>query len=85
MIESRQLVADILLAHSYHLAYDPMQVWKMRPYPPLGTLHAAAALRAQRIPAAVFDAKLQDPISGCANMLPQRKPKILAIFGGPHG
>jgi anaerobic magnesium-protoporphyrin IX monomethyl ester cyclase len=73
-------VADILLAHSYHLAYDPKQVRKMQPYPPLGTLYAAAALRAQRISAAVFDPMLQDPVSGFPTMLQQEKPKILAIY-----
>jgi len=67
-------VADILLAHSYHLAYDPKQVRKMQPYPPLGTLYAATALRAQRISAAVFDPMLQDPVSGFPNMLQQEKP-----------
>jgi anaerobic magnesium-protoporphyrin IX monomethyl ester cyclase len=73
-------VADILLAHSYHLAYDPKQVRKMQPYPPLGTLYAAAALREQRISAAVFDPMLQDPVSGFPEMLQQEKPKILAIY-----
>jgi anaerobic magnesium-protoporphyrin IX monomethyl ester cyclase len=73
-------VADILLAHSYHLAYDPKQVRKMQPYPPLGTLYAAAALRAQRISAAVFDPMLQDPVSGFPEMLQHEKPKILAIY-----
>ena len=34
-------MADIVLAHSYHLQYDPKQVRKMQPYPPLGTLYAA--------------------------------------------
>jgi anaerobic magnesium-protoporphyrin IX monomethyl ester cyclase len=73
-------VADILLAHSYHLAYDPKQVRKMQPYPPLGTLYAATALREQRISAAVFDPMLQDPVSGFPVMLRQEKPKILAIY-----
>ena len=57
-------MADILLAHSYHLRYDPKQVRKMQPYPPLGTLYAAAALREHGISAAVFDSMLQDPVSG---------------------
>ncbi len=73
-------MADILLAHSYHLAYDPKQVRKMQPYPPLGTLYAASALREQSISAAVFDPMLQDPVSGFPEMLHQEKPKILAIY-----
>ncbi len=38
-------MADVLLTHSYHLPYDPKQVRKMQPYPPLGTLYAASALK----------------------------------------
>ena len=73
-------MADILLAHSYHLLYDPKQVRKMQPYPPLGTLYAAAALREHGISAAVFDSMLQDPVSGFLEILRQEKPKILAIY-----
>jgi anaerobic magnesium-protoporphyrin IX monomethyl ester cyclase len=73
-------VADILLAHSYHLAYDPKQVRKMQPYPPLGTLYAATALREHGFSAAVFDPMLQDPSSGFLEMLRQEKPAIVAIY-----
>ena len=38
-------MADVLLTHSYHLARDAKQFRKMQPYPPLGTLYAATALR----------------------------------------
>ena len=38
-------MVDVLLTHSYHLYYDRKQVRKMQPYPPLGTLYAAALLR----------------------------------------
>ena len=38
-------MADVLLTHSYHLYYDRKQTRKMQPYPPLGTLYAAALLR----------------------------------------
>jgi anaerobic magnesium-protoporphyrin IX monomethyl ester cyclase len=73
-------VADILLAHSYHLLYDAKQVRKMQPYPPLGTLYAATALREHGISAAVFDSMLQDPITGFPEALQRHKPKILAIY-----
>jgi anaerobic magnesium-protoporphyrin IX monomethyl ester cyclase len=73
-------VADILLAHSYHLAYDPKQVRKMQPYPPLGTLYAATALREHGFSAAVFDPMLQDPSRGFLEMLRQERPAILAIY-----
>jgi anaerobic magnesium-protoporphyrin IX monomethyl ester cyclase len=73
-------VADILLAHSYHLPYDPKQVRKMQPYPPLGTLYAATALREHGISVAVFDSMLQDPVTGFPEVVQQQKPKILAIY-----
>jgi anaerobic magnesium-protoporphyrin IX monomethyl ester cyclase len=73
-------VADILLAHSYHLPYDPKQVRKMQPYPPLGTLYAATALREHGFSTAVFDPMLQDPVDGFLEMLRQEKPAILAIY-----
>jgi anaerobic magnesium-protoporphyrin IX monomethyl ester cyclase len=73
-------VADILLAHSYHLPYDPKQVRKMQPYPPLGTLYAATALRQHGMSAAVFDPMLQDPVIGFLEILRHEKPAILAIY-----
>ena len=73
-------MADILLAHSYHLPYDPKQVRKMQPYPPLGTLYAATALRQHGMSAAVFDPMLQDPVSGFLEILRHEKPAILAIY-----
>ncbi|MBZ5542677.1 MAG: amidohydrolase family protein [Acidobacteriia bacterium] len=38
-------MVDVLLTHSYHLYYDRKQARKMQPYPPLGTLYAAARSR----------------------------------------
>jgi anaerobic magnesium-protoporphyrin IX monomethyl ester cyclase len=73
-------VADILLAHSYHLAYDPKQLRKMQPYPPLGTLYAATALREQGLSVAVFDPMLQDPVSAFPETLKRHQPKVLAIY-----
>jgi anaerobic magnesium-protoporphyrin IX monomethyl ester cyclase len=73
-------VADILLAHSYHLAYDPKQLRKMQPYPPLGTLYAATALREHGISVAVFDPMLQDPVSAFPEILKRLQPKVLAIY-----
>jgi anaerobic magnesium-protoporphyrin IX monomethyl ester cyclase len=73
-------VADILLAHSYHLPYDPKQVRKMQPYPPLGTLYAATALQEHGLSVAVFDSMLQDPVSAFPEILKQHQPRILAIY-----
>jgi anaerobic magnesium-protoporphyrin IX monomethyl ester cyclase len=73
-------VADVLLTHSYHLPYDPKQVRKMQPYPPLGTLYAAASIRSAGISVAVFDSMLQAPEPGIAEAIQLHKPKILVIY-----
>ncbi|WP_353071317.1 B12-binding domain-containing radical SAM protein [Tunturiibacter gelidoferens] len=73
-------MADVLLTHSYHLPYDPKQVRKMQPYPPLGTLYAASALRAGNISVAVFDTMLGDPDLGFSTALLQHRPKIVVIY-----
>jgi anaerobic magnesium-protoporphyrin IX monomethyl ester cyclase len=73
-------VADVLLTHSYHLAFDPKQVRKMQPYAPLGTLYAATTLQAQQVSVAIFDTMLQDPMSGFLAALNHHRPKIVAIY-----
>jgi anaerobic magnesium-protoporphyrin IX monomethyl ester cyclase len=72
-------VADVLLTHSYHLPYDPKQVRKMQPYPPLGTLYAASVLRSRGISVAVFDTMLQDP-ARFSELLERHKPRFVAIY-----
>jgi anaerobic magnesium-protoporphyrin IX monomethyl ester cyclase len=72
--------ADVLLTHSYHLAHDAKQWRKMQPYPPLGTLYAAAALRDAGISVAVFDPMLQDPIPGFEQALLEHRPRVVAIY-----
>jgi anaerobic magnesium-protoporphyrin IX monomethyl ester cyclase len=73
-------VADVLLTHSYHLPYDRKQVRKMQPYPPLGTLYAAALLRSKGISVAVFDTMLNDPDAGFKEALRTHQPKIVAVY-----
>jgi anaerobic magnesium-protoporphyrin IX monomethyl ester cyclase len=72
--------ADVLLTHSFHLAHDAKQWRKMQPYPPLGTLYAAAALRDADISVAVFDPMLQDPIPGFEQALRDHRPRIVVIY-----
>jgi radical SAM superfamily enzyme YgiQ (UPF0313 family) len=52
----------------------------MEPYPPLGTLYAAALLRAHGISVAVFDPMLQEPESGLKEALRAHRPQVLAIY-----
>jgi anaerobic magnesium-protoporphyrin IX monomethyl ester cyclase len=71
---------DVLLTHSYHLYYDRKQVRKMQPYPPLGTLYAAALLRSAGISVAVFDTMLNDPEAEFAAALRRLNPLIVVVF-----
>jgi anaerobic magnesium-protoporphyrin IX monomethyl ester cyclase len=73
-------MADVLLTHSYHLAYDRKQSRKMEPYPPLGTLYAAGLLRANGISVAIFDCMLQPAEEGLREALKAHRPKIVAIY-----
>ena len=73
-------MTDILLTHSYHLYYDQKQVRKMQPYPPLGTLYAAALLRQSGYTVAVFDTMLKDPEQGFRAALERDRPKIVVVY-----
>jgi len=73
-------VADVLLTHSYHLYYDRKQTRKMRPYPPLGTLYAAALLQHFGISVAFFDTMLNDPVEGFRSALEQHRPRIVVVY-----
>jgi radical SAM superfamily enzyme YgiQ (UPF0313 family) len=71
---------DVLLTHSYHLYFDRKQARKMQPYPPLGTLYAAAVLRSAGISVAVFDTMLTDPEQAFQAALEQCRPRIVVIY-----
>jgi anaerobic magnesium-protoporphyrin IX monomethyl ester cyclase len=73
-------VADVLLTHSYHLYYDRKQTRKMQPYPPLGTLYAAALLRKAGLSVAVFDTMLNDPEEGFEAALKCHRPRVVVVF-----
>jgi anaerobic magnesium-protoporphyrin IX monomethyl ester cyclase len=73
-------VADVLLTHSYHLYYDRKQTRKMQPYPPLGTLYAAALLRSAGISVALFDTMLNDPEQGFQAALEEYRPRVVVVY-----
>jgi radical SAM superfamily enzyme YgiQ (UPF0313 family) len=73
-------LADILLTHSYHLAYDAKQLRKMQPYAPLGTLYAASALRQRGFSVAVFDSMLAQPEEGFEAAIRWHRPRIVAVY-----
>ena len=72
-------MADILLTHCNHLYFDPKQVRKMQPYPPLQTLLAAACLRREGYDVAFFDSTFEQPEEGFRRMLEQHRPRLVAL------
>ena len=79
-LTERRSKLDVLLTHSYHLAHDVKQWRKMQPYPPLGTLYAATALREAGLSVAVFDSMFAEPIPGFTAALERHQPKIVVIY-----
>ena len=51
----------------------------MQPYPPLGTLYAAALLRQHGYSVAVFDSMLEDPATGFPRALRRARPRLVAL------
>jgi radical SAM superfamily enzyme YgiQ (UPF0313 family) len=73
-------MADVLLTHSYHLYYDRKQTRKMQPYPPLGTLYAAALLRSAGLSVALFDTMLNDPKRGFQAAMDIHQPRVVVVY-----
>jgi len=73
-------MTDVLLAHAFFLKNDPKQLDKMRPYPPLGTLYAASALRSLGYSVALFDAMLSESEHEFAACLDEHQPSFVVFY-----
>jgi len=70
----------ILFAHSYFYKLDIKQ-WRFKqPYPPLGTLLAAAVMRSSGYEVALFDSNLKDSPAEVIPMLHTSRPKYVVIY-----
>jgi anaerobic magnesium-protoporphyrin IX monomethyl ester cyclase len=70
----------ILFGQSYYLRFDP-KLWEaQQPYPPLGTLYAAAMLRAAGCDVHVFDAMLATGTDAWAQALDRVQPQIAVLY-----
>lgn len=73
-------MSKILFSHSYYYQLDPKQ-WKNKtPFPPLGTLYAAALLRENNYNVNLFDTNLLNSPNSIDSVLDQEKPNYLVIF-----
>jgi anaerobic magnesium-protoporphyrin IX monomethyl ester cyclase len=78
--EPRASATDVLVGHAYYLRFDAKLWDAQQPYPPLGTLYAAAYLREQGHRVAVFDAMLAESESEWTAALDRERPRVAVIF-----
>ena len=79
-VPSMALVSDVLFGQAYFLRFDP-KLWDAgQPYAPLGTLYAAAAVRARGYTVALFDAMLASSTSAWADSLDRHRPRVAVLY-----
>lgn len=71
---------DILFSHSYYYPLDKKQWANKTPYPPLGTLYAAALMRKEGYAVDLFDTNLRSNPYAIEKQIEQDKPKFLVIY-----
>ncbi|HUE87356.1 MAG TPA: radical SAM protein [Vicinamibacterales bacterium] len=71
---------DVLLGQAYYLKFDP-KLWRaQQPFAPLGTLYAAACLRARGHTVGLFDAMLAESEAEWALALDRARPRIAVLY-----
>jgi anaerobic magnesium-protoporphyrin IX monomethyl ester cyclase len=75
-----QQMKKILFSHSYFMRFDPKQWETGQPYPPLGTLHAAALMRANGFPVALFDSQFAEGPDKVIDWLDTERPDVFVIY-----
>lgn len=72
-------MANVLFTHSYFLRFDPKQWKQQQPYPPLGTIFAAAVLREAGHNVSLFDTMFSHASEEIKPFL-EKKPDYLVIY-----
>ncbi|HZY37691.1 MAG TPA: radical SAM protein [Mucilaginibacter sp.] len=71
---------SILFTHSYFLQFDPKQ-WQLgQPYPPLGTMYAAALMREQDFDVSLFDTMFSDDPEDVTEVITKTRPDFFVIY-----
>lgn len=73
-------MSDVLFGQAYFLRFDPKLWDAMEPYPPLGSLYAAAYLRSRDYDVAFFDAMLAVSEQAWAEALDRERPRFAVLF-----
>ncbi len=72
-------MAEVLLASTWYLCYDEKQARIGRPYPPLGTLQAAAVVRRLGYSVRVFDSMLATGVEQFGSALAESKANVIVL------
>ena len=70
----------ILFTHSYFYRFDPKQWDTKQPYPPLGTIYAAAVMREAGYEVFLFDTALIETPEKIDPIIEKEKPNYLVIY-----
>ena len=71
---------DLLFGQSYYLRFDPKLWAAQQPYPPLGTLYAAAVMRREGYSVALFDAMLAESEAEWDAALLAHQPRFAVLY-----
>jgi radical SAM superfamily enzyme YgiQ (UPF0313 family) len=71
---------SILFTHSYFLRFDPKQWQAGQPYPPLGTLYAAALMRENGYQVSLFDTMFLSDPEEVSSAIAKSNPDFLVIY-----
>lgn len=73
-------MSAILFSHSYFLRFDPKQWKTAQPYPPLGTLYAAASMQQEGHSVSLFDSMFAHTADEVIPYLERQSPKYFVIY-----
>jgi anaerobic magnesium-protoporphyrin IX monomethyl ester cyclase len=73
-------MSKILFTHSYFYRFDPKQWKAAQPYPPYGTMSAAAVMRECGFDVKIFDTALRKSPAELLPILEKERPRYLVIY-----
>lgn len=73
-------MSKILFTHSYFYRFDPKQWKAAQPYPPYGTMSAAAVMRERGFEVQLFDTALRKSPAELLPILQKERPRYLVIY-----
>ncbi len=73
-------MAKVLLTHSYFLRFDPKQWKQQQPYPPLGTIYAAAVLKEAGYHTILHDTMFASSADEILPVIEKENPEYVVIY-----